>query len=79
MHGEIIVETMQGEKAQIVFLLKTLHKGQIQIYAELATCVHENGGWYHLSGQRMEQDQLPEDPKQLTIQDFDRLEMKVVF
>ena len=56
LHGEIITETMQGKTAQVVFLLKTLHKGQIRIYAELATCVHEKGGWYHLSGQRMEQD-----------------------
>ncbi|MBW2505204.1 MAG: hypothetical protein JRE16_11645 [Deltaproteobacteria bacterium] len=79
VHGEIIDETRQGRNARVVFLMKTVHNGQIQIYAELATCVSENGRWYHLSGQRMEQDQLPENPKHLTIQDFDRLEMKIVF
>jgi SEC-C motif-containing protein len=78
-HCEIIRHDLERSEARVIYLMEITVQGELKRYAELAWLRLEVGAWRYHRGQKMDEEDLPEDPSQLTFDDFNNLEPKIVF
>lgn len=75
-----VVEYQQvDDEAQVVFLIEMKVHGAPQRFAELAWLRQENEMWRYHRGQKISNEELPEDPQSLRIADFAKLDPSTIF
>ena len=78
-HCHVIHKEIGLVEARVIYLMEMEVNGQAQRYAELAWLQREGQAWRYHRGQKMEQEQLPDDPDSLSFADFDQLEPKIIY
>lgn len=76
---QVLAEKISAREAQVVFLMEMKVHGRSQLYGELAWLRREDHAWRYHRGQKMTEDELPEDPSALSFADFAKLDPAVIF
>lgn len=66
-------------EAQVIFLMEMKVHGVTQFFVELAWLRREESAWRYHRGQKVTQDELPEDPRSLTFSDFAKRDPSTIF
>jgi len=75
----ILDEFVGAAESQVVFLLEMEFHGRAQRYVELAWLRREDDAWRYHRGQKITEDELPEDPESLRVADFAGLDPSTIF
>ncbi len=76
---KVLEHEENDEEAQVVFLMMLKLHGAVQHFAELAWLRRENCTWRYHRGQKITDEDLPQDPQTLRIVDFARLDPTTIF
>jgi len=67
---QILQEKESADEGQVIFLMEMKVQGVVQQYVELAWLHREEKSWRYHRGQKVTQDEFPEDPHSLSFADF---------
>lgn len=76
---QILDEAITGQEARIIFFMQITANEQTLRYAELAWFLKHKGQWRYHRGQKMTNDELPENPESIGFNDFERLDSATIF
>ncbi len=76
---QIMEHREQDDEVQVVFLMEMKVHGAVQRFAELAWLRQENQVWHYHRGQKITNEDLPENPQALRIEDFAKLDPSTIF
>jgi SEC-C motif-containing protein len=76
---EILAEKIGDDEAQVVFLIEMQAHGNVRHYAELAWLRSEGHQWRYHRGQKMTEEELPENKQLVTFTDFAKLEPSSIY
>jgi SEC-C motif-containing protein len=76
---EILAEKIVEDEAQVVFLIEMQVRGNVRHYAELAWLRSEDHQWRYHRGQKMTEEELPENRQLVTFTDFAKLEPSSIY
>lgn len=75
----ILDQKVNADEAQVVFLMEMKVHDTMQSFAELAWLRCENNTWLYHRGLKISSEDLPDDPKGLSFEDFAKLDHATVF
>jgi SEC-C motif-containing protein len=75
----ILQEQESEDEGQVIFLMEMKVQGAVQQFVELAWLHREENAWRYHRGQKVPQDELPEDPQSLTFTDFAKRDPSTIF
>jgi SEC-C motif-containing protein len=76
---QILQEQESADEGQVIFLMEMKVQGTVQQFVELAWLHCEENAWRYHRGQKVPQDELPEDPQSLTFTDFAKRDPSTIF
>lgn len=76
---QVLVENVEAQESQVIFLMKMKVQGQVQRYAERAWLLWENKAWRYHRGQKINEEDFPESPESINIADFAKLDPATIF
>ena len=76
---QVVDEKVEGDEAQVIFLMEMEAHGVLQKYAELAWLMIENDEWRYHRGLKVTEEDLPESLDTLTFEYFSKLDHSTVF
>jgi SEC-C motif-containing protein len=76
---QILQHQENNLEAQVIFLLEMKVHGAVQRFAELVWLRRERDAWLYHRGQKIANEELPENPRSLCIADFARLDPSTIF
>ncbi len=76
---EVLQEKEEEDEAQIIFFMEMKVQGVVQQFVELAWLHRENKAWRYHRGQKVTQDELPDDPRSLSFADFAGRDPSTIF
>jgi SEC-C motif-containing protein len=75
-----VLQVRESEaEAQVIFFMEMKVQGALQQFVELAWLRHEENAWRYHRGQKVTQDEFPEDPQSLTFDDFAKRDPSTIF
>jgi SEC-C motif-containing protein len=75
----ILQEQESEDEGQVIFLMEMKVQGAVQQFVELAWLHREEKAWRYHRGQKVPQDELPEDPQSLSFADFAKRDPSTIF
>ena len=76
---QVMDEKVEGEEAQVIFLMEVEAQGTLQKYAELAWLMVEDDEWRYHRGLKLTEEDLPDNHDALTFEYFSKLDYSTVF
>ena len=76
---QILQEQESIDEGQVIFLMEMKVQGAVQQYVELAWLHREEKSWRYHRGQKVTQDEFPEDPRSLSFADFAKRDPSTIF
>ena len=76
---QILQEQESADEGQVIFLMEMKVQGAVQQYVELAWLHREEKSWRYHRGQKLTQDEFPEEPHSLSFDDFAKLDPSTIF
>lgn len=76
---QILQEQESGDEGQVIFLMEMKVQGVVQQFVELAWLYREEKSWSYHRGQKVSQDELPDDPRTLSFTDFAKRDPSTIF
>ena len=76
---QILQEKVSEDEGQVIFLMEMKVQGAVQQFVELAWLHREENAWRYHRGQKVTQDELPDDPQSLTFSDFAKRDPSTIF
>jgi SEC-C motif-containing protein len=76
---QILQEQESADEGQVIFLIEMKVQGAVQRFVELAWLLRENKAWRYHRGQKVTQDEFPEDPQSLSFADFAKRDPATIF
>ena len=76
---QILQEQESADEGQVIFLMEMKVQGAVQQFVELAWLHREEKSWRYHRGQKVTQDEFPEDPHSLSFADFAKRDPSTIF
>lgn len=76
---QVLQEQESADEGQVIFLMEMKVQGAVQQFVELAWLHREEMSWRYHRGQKVTQDEFPEDPHSLSFADFAKLDPSTIF
>jgi SEC-C motif-containing protein len=76
---QILQEQESADEGQVIFLMEMKVQGTVQQFVELAWLHREEKSWRYHRGQKVTQDEFPEDPHSLSFADFANRDPSTIF
>ena len=76
---QILQEQESADEGQVIFLMEMKVQGAVQQFVELAWLLREKKAWRYHRGQKVTQDEFPEDPQSLSFADFAKRDPATIF
>lgn len=76
---QILQEQLNDGEGQVVFFMEMKVQGVAQQFVELAWLHREDNAWRYHRGQKITQEELPEDPQSLSFADFAGKDPSTIF
>jgi len=76
---QILQEQESADEGQVIFLMEMKVQGTVQQFVELAWLQREEKAWRYHRGQKVSQDELPDDPRTFSFTDFAKRDPSTIF
>ena len=76
---DVLQSQENEEDAQVIFLMEMKVNGAVQLFVELAWLHREENAWRYHRGQKVTQNELPEDPQSMGFADFAKRDPATIF
>ncbi len=76
---QILQEQESADEGQVIFLMEMRVQGDVQQFVELAWLRREEHAWRYHRGQKVTQDEFPEDPQSMSFADFAKRDPSTIF
>jgi SEC-C motif-containing protein len=76
---DVLQSQENEEEAQVIFLMEMKVNGAVQLFVELAWLHREENAWRYHRGQKVTQNELPEDPQSMGFADFAKRDPATIF
>ena len=76
---QILQEQESADEGQVIFFMEMKVQGAVQQFVELVWLHREEKSWRYHRGQKLTQDEFPEEPHSLSFDDFAKLDPSTIF